>query len=563
MKLRRLAYGFSTLVLSLSSLVVLVSPVAHAAGNTCTWTGATDLVFETATNWSCSGGGAGSAPTDGDVLDFPVNVLTGTSGATINIVGDRSFAGVTVSGTYGTGVYGDFNLTGSGTITLTGPINITASGGAGVTFTTNVTLGADVAVDSPASTNGHATFAGMKTLALSTHNLSVTGSATISALSNVTGSGNIAVAGYASFLGDNSGYNGTISTTAAKSTVYFSTLASLKGSIDMIASSAVFIGGIDYGTNTTVTTPITVRGDGFDDSGPGGTYHVPALSVSFSGAMADAASVVDFSGVSLSADSTISIIARNNDTIKFSGTGLAGHTFIASDGSQGKLIVGGQTVKASPYVSTYADSQPTIDLQVFDNNVTIMNGTYKNMTVYAGGILKGTGTIAVLTVSGGTVAPGQSPGILNTGNVTYTSGTLDVEVGGAASGQYDQLNVTGTVDLGSATTLNVTQWSNFVPATGDTFTIIKNDGADAVTGTFQGLAEGATVTSTNGVSYTISYKGGDGNDVVLTALATTTATTPDTGFEHFTSNPLATLIGTFAIVAVVSLIARRQLKNNK
>lgn len=46
--------------------------------------------------------------------------------------------------------------------------------------------------------------------------------------------------------------------------------------------------------------------------------------------------------------------------------------------------------------------------------------------------------------------------------------------------------------------------SHLIPA-------ISNDLADAVVGTFNGLAEGATV----GSGFTISYHGGDGNDVVL------------------------------------------------
>ena len=45
-------------------------------------------------------------------------------------------------------------------------------------------------------------------------------------------------------------------------------------------------------------------------------------------------------------------------------------------------------------------------------------------------------------------------------------------------------------------------------------------GADAVVGTFAGLAEGATV-SVAGNTYQISYVGGTGNDVVLTATVAT------------------------------------------
>ena len=59
-----------------------------------------------------------------------------------------------------------------------------------------------------------------------------------------------------------------------------------------------------------------------------------------------------------------------------------------------------------------------------------------------------------------------------------------------------------------------------MPRRGTQFVLIDNDGATPVTGTFAGLAEGATVTI-GGIDFTISYKGLDGltgNDVVLTEV---------------------------------------------
>ncbi len=81
------------------------------------------------------------------------------------------------------------------------------------------------------------------------------------------------------------------------------------------------------------------------------------------------------------------------------------------------------------------------------------------------------------------------------------------------------MNVTGTVTLDGS--LDVVRFNGFSPSAGDTFTIIANDGdgitGDAVIGTFDGLNEGETFTADT-VTYSISYVGGDGNDVVLTAL---------------------------------------------
>jgi CSLREA domain-containing protein len=152
-----------------------------------------------------------------------------------------------------------------------------------------------------------------------------------------------------------------------------------------------------------------------------------------------------------------------------------------------------------------------------------------NTTVSSGATLGGRGTInstKTLTVNDSVLAPGTSPGILNTGNVTLnSSSTFAVEIGGATPGNlatnHDQLNVTGTVSLGNAV-LSLASFNSFTPAIGQTFIIINNDGtADTVTGTFNGLPEGATIPNFLGsaLKATISYQGGDGNDVVLTAAA--------------------------------------------
>ena len=58
---------------------------------------------------------------------------------------------------------------------------------------------------------------------------------------------------------------------------------------------------------------------------------------------------------------------------------------------------------------------------------------------------------------------------------------------------------------------------NFAVSTNTQFTIIANDGADPVVGTFNGLPQNGTVNFGN-ESFHINYTGGDGNDVVLTNM---------------------------------------------
>jgi hypothetical protein len=74
-----------------------------------------------------------------------------------------------------------------------------------------------------------------------------------------------------------------------------------------------------------------------------------------------------------------------------------------------------------------------------------------------------------------------------------------------------------------------------VHTAGTVYTIVANDLSDPVAGTFSGLAEGATI-NVGGNVFRISYAGGDGNDVTLTAIGPAT---------HFTvSAPASATAGT-------------------
>jgi hypothetical protein len=185
------------------------------------------------------------------------------------------------------------------------------------------------------------------------------------------------------------------------------------------------------------------------------------------------------------------------------------------------------------------------------------NQATKAVNILSGGTLKGTGTVGAVNIaSGGKLAPGQSPGCLASGNLTLNSGsTYEAEIAGTtACTQYDQMNVTGTVSLGNAS-LSAILLNGFTASQGNTFTIINNDGADPVTGTFNNLAEGATFTVGTTV-FKITYAGGDNNnDVVLSVQ--NVPTTPNTGIRLITSNPLATLLITSLSAGTLLYIAKR------
>jgi hypothetical protein len=107
-----------------------------------------------------------------------------------------------------------------------------------------------------------------------------------------------------------------------------------------------------------------------------------------------------------------------------------------------------------------------------------------------GGTLKGSGTASGnVTNTGGTVAPGTSPGKLSIGgDYTQSAGTLQVEIAGTGQGTtYDWLAVAGSVTIDGGTLAIVTD-PQFAPAASDAFDIVTagstagGGGFSAVTG---------------------------------------------------------------------------------
>ena len=149
------------------------------------------------------------------------------------------------------------------------------------------------------------------------------------------------------------------------------------------------------------------------------------------------------------------------------------------------------------------------ELRLFGGTVSTPNVKLDRGGLVGGGQI--TGSVEIL--SGGQINPGTQT--LRTNSVLFQNGSRFIASlnGRTAGTQYSQLDVTGAANLNGAR-LEVSE--TFTSAPGDEFLIIRNDGTDPVLGTFAGLNEGS-VAVIAGVSYTITYQGGDGNDVVLTS----------------------------------------------
>ena len=212
----------------------------------------------------------------------------------------------------------------------------------------------------------------------------------------------------------------------------------------------------------------------------------------------------------------------NNNYFAGSATELQSGTVAARIGG------GGALVKTTSGTVTLTGGNTFLGGSTVSNGTLILKspGTLVSAVVVNGGTFGGSGTVDdMLTINGGTHAPGASPGVMTvTSNyMLNANGTLQIEIFGTTPGtQYDQLKVTGASSVVSlAGALQVITTNTL--AVGTTFGIITNTGTQAVSGAFANRPQGSAFVAANTNWFRITYTGGSGNDGFLTRIATPAA----------------------------------------
>ncbi|MCY2988651.1 MAG: autotransporter-associated beta strand repeat-containing protein, partial [Planctomycetota bacterium] len=205
----------------------------------------------------------------------------------------------------------------------------------------------------------------------------------------------------------------------------------------------------------------------------------------------------DHSDTSFSGQLTNSVagnlVKTGTGTFTLSGTSnnYAGTTTV----NAGTLQLGAAGVIPNSSAVTVA-SGATLDLNGYNETVTSLAGS--------GTVRTGTGTLT-----------------LSNGVTLASSGHLNLLVNGSGAGTFGQVVVTaGNVNLGGAA---LDTSGTVASSPGQILKILDKQSAGVITGTFNGLAEGDTVTI-HAIAFTLSYVGGDGNDVTLTEAAVSSAT---------------------------------------
>jgi len=268
----------------------------------------------------------------------------------------------------------------------------------------------------------------------------------------------------------------------------------------------------------------------------GGTYTVSGNPMVLRGLNVTGGTQAINTAVSVTTPQTFNVFANatvtlailsigGNQTLTLDGNGNYGFGLISGTGAISKNGLGAALIaSASGFTGaiTLNNGILAVDANIPNSPVTINGGIIGGEFGFSG--FGGTGTVGATTVANGVISAGTltSPtGILNiNGNLNFTAfGNYVVKISGASPGAngHDQLNVTGTVTLNNARLVPL-PFGTFRPAIGDSFTIIRNDGTDAINGTFLNAPENTVFGGALNTAFRITYQGGDGNDIVITRV---------------------------------------------
>ena len=217
--------------------------------------------------------------------------------------------------------------------------------------------------------------------------------------------------------------------------------------------------------------------------------------------------------------------------------------------SSGEYNLSGGTLTTGALTVGQADAGTTGELNVSGaSTVNANTGLWVGRGEFGGG-----GAAGILEISGSSATVTASADV-HFGGFNFAAADAVGDLSFIAdAGGVSTLDVLGSVFLNDGTTVggsnlfvDLTQDANFgtFGSSGTALEILLIDNANnGVTGTFAGLAEGASISIGGGLFGTLSYVGGDGNDVSVTVF---TAAIPE---------PSSVLI---ASLGLLGLVARRR-----
>jgi autotransporter-associated beta strand protein len=169
----------------------------------------------------------------------------------------------------------------------------------------------------------------------------------------------------------------------------------------------------------------------------------------------------------------------------------SGRLLVDTGGRVGTTTVGGGTLLVSGTAGTTTVNSGaatvnvggTIGSTTINGSLLSVNGNAGDVLVNSGGKLGGSGSVQSLTLNGGTVAPGNSPGLLTAYELNGSNGTFQFQLAAPTTRgtTYDAINVTSLLTLGANTAFTFETLDNYTYADGNTYDLFDWGTADMST----------------------------------------------------------------------------------
>jgi len=183
----------------------------------------------------------------------------------------------------------------------------------------------------------------------------------------------------------------------------------------------------------------------------------------------------------------------------FINSGSAGDTTVATDSTLdvraggttsratvngGSLLIYGsvnQTIVNSGIATVYAGGNS--GGSTINGSLLTVNGLAGDVVVNTGGTLGGSGSVQGLTLNGGIVAPGNSPGLLTAYELNGSNGTFAFQLSAPTTRgiTYDAINVQTLLTLGANTAFTFETLNSYTYADGNTYDLFDWGSADMST----------------------------------------------------------------------------------
>lgn len=332
---------------------------------------------------------------------------------------------------------------------------------------------------------------------------------------------------------------------------------------------------IPINEDTTLHTAITFQGggsigDGYvggRGGGGGGAYATKKVTLTLAG--------------DITVNGTVIVHLQSHETLRLTGNLKGSGKIMLAKDSKGTLINEAKTNETKTEagaVDMTKEETITLDGDKIDDYVTVerkqtavLKGSRGDIGVNQGGVLKGEGTVENLSIAG-ILSPGNSPGKIIVLERLYFGETgvyiaellnKDTHDKVIAGKNFDAQYGGNAVEIKEGATLKLSYLPNGIFKKGDVLTIIDNQSKTPVKGIFKDLPEGAEV-RVGSATFMISYKGGDGNDVTLTAQNDSAAPkAPNTGVARLVTSPVTALAAGVAAVVALFAVSKRRVANKR